>query len=152
MDEIKTQRINSIDFIKGILIVGVTYGHVVSALLAGDSNIPWLYSFVRSYDMPCFAFISGFLLAKSIEKNGFLQNVLNKVTQILIPAFIWELLIYGILERQRPIRFGQIWYLYSIGICLLIIIVTDRLFGKKKWFNAKSLGISSDHRVCVSSP
>lgn len=121
-------RNRSIDFAKGLLIIGVTYGHIVSAFLDGDAYTPWLYTFVRSYDMPMFAFISGILLVRSTQRHTVAYNILQKICLTIVPAVIWEVVIWGGVLRSFPVPFGSIWYLWSIGIVFLVMLITIRVF------------------------
>ena len=50
------------DFYRGLLIWGVVIGHTITALKSGDSSYVWLHTFLRMYDMPMFAFISGYFI------------------------------------------------------------------------------------------
>ena len=53
------------DFYKGMLIWGVVIGHMITALKAGGDCYVWLHTFLRTYDMPMFAFISGYFIYNS---------------------------------------------------------------------------------------
>lgn len=73
------QRDNRFDFYKGLLMVGVVYGHVLTALQNGQYGTLGVHSFIRMYDMPMFAFIAGYFLKSSCSRHGFAYNVINKV-------------------------------------------------------------------------
>ena len=46
------RRDTGIDFIKGMLIFGVVYGHLITALTVGSHCQVWLHTFMRTFDMP----------------------------------------------------------------------------------------------------
>ena len=82
------KRDTGIDFIKGILIFGVVYGHVITALTVGSHQQVWLHTFMRTFDMPFFMLLSGFFFRKSLSSNGFVKVLLNRLTMIgiLLPV------------------------------------------------------------------
>jgi len=99
------QRDASIDFIKGMLIWGVVYGHVISVLLSGCTHdMVWLHAFVRTFDMPFFMILSGHFLRKSLCHNGCLRVMINRCTMILVPIVVWTLI------RGRVNIFGEMYY------------------------------------------
>ena len=53
------------DFYRGLLMLGVVWGHTITALRYGIGGSSGLLHFFRTYDMPMFAFISGYFLNKS---------------------------------------------------------------------------------------
>jgi len=117
------------DFIRGVLMFGVTLGHVLTALLYSSDLNPWFYVFIRSYDMPMFAMISGMFLRSSLSRKKWGDVLVNKITTILIPAILWEL-IFGVIKRD--IRFGtSCWFLYAIFFSSIIIILIDGLLKNK---------------------
>lgn len=63
-------------------MIGVVLGHSITALKAGSNCDVRMHVFIRTYDMPFFAFISGVFLRKSCEKHNTFENVFNKVTSI----------------------------------------------------------------------
>ena len=126
-DNMSLQRNEKFDFYKGMLMLGVIWGHIITALRADYPEPSWLLTFFRTYDMPMFAFITGFFLKKSVEKHSALYNILNKIGNILIPAAIWEFLInLGMFKLSLSV--GKLWFLWSIFICCAVIIGIDFLF------------------------
>ena len=121
--EMADKRDEIYDFFKGMLMIGVVLGHVLSALQGGEGKTYWIHEFVRTYDMPMFAFISGFFLKRSCAKRSALQNCLNKVCTILFPALIWGE-IYSLLGGRFIPSLGP-WFLYSMFASSIIVIVID---------------------------
>ena len=114
------------DFYKGLLMIGVVLGHVLTALQAGKGETVWIHEFIRTYDMPMFAFISGIFLAKSCRKRGPIKNILNKVGGVLVPAIIWSWLYALVGGRLLP-SIGGLWFLYSIFFSSVVIILVDQI-------------------------
>lgn len=113
------KRDTSIDFIKGMLIWGVVYGHVISVLLMGRTHeMVWLHTFLRTFDMPFFMVLSGHFLRKSLCHNGCLRVMMNRCTMILVPIVVWTLI------RGQTNIFGEMYYflwavLVGSAICVI---------------------------------
>ena len=115
------------DFYKGLLIIGVVLGHVFNALQAGMGKMFWIHEFVRTYDMPMFAFISGLFLKKSCEKRSPFNNIINKASTLLFPALLWSWFFALLSGEWRPTIGGGLWFLYSLFFCSVIIIIIDQI-------------------------
>ena len=109
-----------IDFLKGILIWGVVFGHTLTLLLAGSTDTnPWIVTFIRTYDMPFFMILSGYFLKKSLCSSSALKVVVNRVTMIFVPICFWTLL------RGSFNVFGGLYYflwavLASAIVCAMV--------------------------------
>src|SRR5689334_5733384 len=67
-------RIAWIDFVKGIAIILVVYGHVIQGAAYGGLVDGWKFfplseAFIYSFHMPAFFFVSGMLSGRSLEKG-----------------------------------------------------------------------------------
>ena len=120
------QRDDRYDFYKGLLMFSVVFGHVITALANGISIPSGIHVFVRTFDMPAFAFISGFFLRKSCRKHPFHVGVLNKIGSILFPAFLWSGII-NILLGDKFFSIGRLWFLWSIFFVSCVILIIDRI-------------------------
>ena len=90
-----TARNRVIDFYKGILMWGVIWGHFITACFAGWCDKPvGIHTFFRIYDMPFFMLISGYLLQGSINRYSLKQLLMNKVTYLLVPLAVWNILLW----------------------------------------------------------
>ena len=132
--KIYTQRIPKYDLYKGFLIYSVILGHTVTALSIEISSVLRLHIFIRSFDIPFFAFISGYFLQKSCQKREWYKNILKKLTEILVPIIIWNV-IYNIATTLIGIKqslwdITHFWFLWSILACSCLVIVIDRIFQK----------------------
>ncbi|WP_298237234.1 acyltransferase family protein [uncultured Algibacter sp.] len=73
-------RYEWVDQARGLGIFLVIYGH----------NYPFLESYIYSFHMPLFFFIAGMFHPKNITK----YSIVKRAKSILIPYFIWSLLLY----------------------------------------------------------
>lgn len=103
------RRDTGIDFIKGMLIFGVVYGHLITALTAGSHCHVWLHIFMRTFDMPFFMLLSGFFFRKSLAKNGYLKVLLNRLTMILVPIVFWT-----VIRGHLNIFGGMYYFLWAV--------------------------------------
>lgn len=121
------KRDESIDFVRGLLMLGVMYGHVVDALFGGLQHVSiWVHSFVRIYDLPFFMIISGFLLRKSCERHGSIFVVINRIGMLGVPIVFWTLI------RGHINIFGWMYYflwaiLLSGSICCFVRLISCKL-------------------------
>lgn len=139
-DSMQKREINY-DFYKALLIIGVTYGHVLTALQGGGGHTFWIHQFIRTYDMPMFAFISGLFLFGSCKKHTIVLNLLRKVGMLLFPAIVWEL-FFNIIGGEYRISTDRFWFLYSLFIVSEIIIVVDSLCKNNSRMKAFMFSIS----------
>ncbi|WP_284653591.1 acyltransferase family protein [Flavobacterium terrisoli] len=78
--EISNNRINWVDQVKGITIFLVVYAH----------NFPFNEKYIYGFHMPLFIMISGFFHPKAPQ----LKDLTKRLSTIIIPYFIWSLLLY----------------------------------------------------------
>lgn len=112
------------DFYKGMLMFSVVVGHTITALKAGASEPVWVLIFIRTFDMPMFAFVTGVFLRKSCNKHLFYENILNKVGTILLPIILWNWIL-NLLTGNFSLSIGQFWFLWSIFYVCCIVILID---------------------------
>ena len=74
-------RIDWIDLVKGFGIILVIYGH----------NLPFLESYIYTFHMPLFFFISGLLHSKKMLNYAIIKK---RAKQILVPYFLWSMLLF----------------------------------------------------------
>lgn len=117
-------RVNRWDFYKGLLMLSVVWGHTITALKAGALDSMGILVFLRTFDMPMFAFITGYFLKKSCEKRSWHENIINKIGVILCPVIIWNLL-YNVLVGSLSLNVGRFWFLWSIFFVSCIVIIID---------------------------
>ena len=109
------------DFYKGILMFGVIWGHSITNLLAGDQNNISIHWIMRTYDMPMFMVISGYFLAFSLAKCDLKTILKDKMTTILFPVVLWDLITtYGT-------SLGHLYFLWAIFLSSVITALIAEL-------------------------
>ncbi len=135
-----TKRNEKIDFYKGILILGVIWGHMITALSGGaDAQIVvWIHRFFRTYDMPMFIFIAGFFLQKTLGKYNWWKYNISKAGHILLPVILWNAIFYflkAVLVRSFSFTVllkscTGLWFLWATFFCSVIVITIKGIFKK----------------------
>ncbi|MBQ9428194.1 MAG: acyltransferase family protein [Clostridia bacterium] len=128
-------RDNRLDFIKAVLILGVVYGHLLN-LFRLDSGVSfWLHTVIRTFDMPMFMMIGGYLLSKSVSKYHPFKYILNKVSNLLFPLVFWNLIFkifVSVVNRKFDLLslFKSVegyWFIWSIFICSVTFILLSMM-------------------------
>lgn len=124
----KAKRNSLIDFYKGMLIIGVIWGHTITALRAGEGTPVWILTFFRTYDMPFFMLLSGYFLAVSMNKRPWKQVAVKRVRNILVPLLAWQVVfgLTGPLFASLKSMFS-LWFLWSLIGCTAIVIAIRAL-------------------------
>lgn len=120
------ERNKEFDFLKGLLMWGVVWGHVISCLLKNYSSDIWIHIFFRTYDMPMFMLLSGYFLSKSIKKYSLYQLLRNKTTAILFPTLLWSLI-----ESDFQTCFNY-YFLYAIFCSSIMVSIIENTI-RLKW-------------------
>ncbi|MHB8778175.1 MAG: acyltransferase family protein [Anaerolineales bacterium] len=138
-------RANWVDYGKGIGIILMVYGHLLSSAYHGSIHIPEHFfalsdSILYGFHMPFFFFLSGLFVESSFQKRGAKNYLLDKFSRIAYPYIIWSILqvsievLFSSQTQQgatlsdllaivyRP--WGQFWFLYA----LLLMYVTYAIF------------------------
>ncbi|PSU88002.1 acyltransferase family protein [Photobacterium kishitanii] len=122
-------RDSSIDLVKFLLIFLVVLGHSiqffdVSKNINFDASI--LYSWIYSFHMPLFMFVSGYLYkVKSLSKH----DIYKKFKLLIIPFVFWA--IYSSIINRENVLTGIIdvfinpdsglWFLYILFLCMCTV-------------------------------
>ncbi|HET9912190.1 MAG TPA: acyltransferase [Anaerolineales bacterium] len=134
-------RADWVDYAKGIGIILVVYGHLLSSAYHAGLNIPsdffaYSDSIIYSFHMPLFFFLSGLFVESSFRKRGAKSYLLDKFTRIAYPYFLWSILQVGIevifssqtqkgtgLENLLAIPYrpwGQFWFIYALFLMHIV--------------------------------
>lgn len=139
MGENTLKRIGYIDIAKCVAIVSVVLGHVLAYDLYGFDTV-WkqslLMSFICSYHMPLFMFLSGLVSVTAIQKNVVLNDVIKRVRMLFVPFLVigslYSLWRYGNLDFvQSEMKFGY-WYLWVLFV-FYVITYPICIGGGKLW-------------------
>ena len=146
-------RLQWVDQAKGIGILLVVFGHVLSGVkLAGLEMDPrffrWTWDAIYSFHIPLFFYLSGLFFPHSWQRRGLRSVLLSKVDTLVYPYVLWSLL-QGLLQVamsqhvNNPVTLGEVfsllwhprqefWFLYALFfvylyVCLLYLVLPSRL-------------------------
>lgn len=110
------ERLQYIDFAKGISILFVVMGHIVQYNLKGESPTV-VFNFIYSFHMPLFFFLSGYVAAlsnTSMSKDKVLSFIRKKGVSLLLPFITWGIIV-NMLMRNINVEevLQQFWLLFS---------------------------------------
>jgi fucose 4-O-acetylase-like acetyltransferase len=137
-------RINFLDFAKGILIILVVIGHSVQFLMYGGSQAFFedpLFKAIYMFHMPLFMAISGFLSYGGIQRGPFLKFSLKKTYSYIVPIFAWSITFVlplylfgkGLPNRSifeaiwREFFGGNLWFFWALLGCLLLTALVKKM-------------------------
>lgn len=142
------QRLQWVDYAKGIGIFLVVVGHVIrglenSSILQSSPLLSKVDQWIYAFHMPLFFFISGLFVQRSLSKP-LKDYVLDKVYVIAYPYFVWSLLqtvfqvlgsnytnhstisLFDILKiGYQPIL--EFWFFYTLFVILLLYGILYKL-------------------------
>lgn len=128
------RRDNYIDFLRGIAIFLVLYGHSIQYLTCNDSffdNV--LFKFIYSFHMPLFMFVSVYVFYWSCKKRKLEDVLISRFRGIGIPMLVWGYLSFlissknGMLGSVLSITKGfleqclGIWFLWAVLISSILV-------------------------------
>lgn len=124
------ERIDWLDYAKGLAILSVVIGHVAQSLSNGTH--PWR-DIIVIYEMPLFFMLSGIMVNKTIGKP-LLQNIRKKVSSLLIP-FIMVGGIYAVFMGSfNELIFNMYhhgyWFLISLCLCWILFLFMNSIIQK----------------------
>jgi fucose 4-O-acetylase-like acetyltransferase len=124
-----------IDYAKGIGIILVVYGHLLSSGYHDGLNIPGHFyelsrNIIYSFHMPLFFLLSGLLVEESLQKRGPREYVIDKLKKIAYPYFLWsamQIFIEAMFSDHTQsgttlsnlftiwyLPWGQFWFIYAL--------------------------------------
>jgi len=141
-------RINWIDYAKGLLIILVVFGHVLRGLHGAHipiDNEKLMDTLIYSFHMPAFFWLSGLFLGKNMG-HGFKDFYQKKLSRVLYPFLLWSL-IQGSLsvilnsmtnsskDMHRLAFFwlyplDQFWFLHALVLIQVLFFLTKRFSWK----------------------
>jgi fucose 4-O-acetylase-like acetyltransferase len=147
------QRNNLIDYLRGLAIFLVIWGHSIQFLSTTSFNAlaDTVFIVIYSWHMPCFIGMAGWLFFPSQKNKSFGSIVSSKTKQILVPLMIWsgirlladgsESMEHGnfsFLTAGKYLSFvtTALWFLWSAYLCSLINAVISKFTSDKPWIYA----------------
>ncbi len=143
------KHIEYIDLQKGICILLVVFGHLLQSNTTESSHHP-IFSFIYSFHMPLFMFVSGYIGYKTYKVNNVNESfsgLVKKTRSLLLPYFIWPLVVYNLfmvkeynfniskqfmdlLTQWSPLWF--LWYLFQFYVLYTIFLLIYKTVKFKK--------------------
>lgn len=141
----KGKRNEYFDILKGATIILVVLGHCI-VLGSGKEYYEnslyldnWLHKIIYSFHMPTFMLISGFFFYYTIQKYTAIQIVKNRITSLLIPIIVWQMLYVTILTiidngsftahtYINHSYFNALWFLWSVLWNSFIVLIIHHFF------------------------
>jgi fucose 4-O-acetylase-like acetyltransferase len=144
------KRIDWVDYGKGIGIILVVYGHLLSSGYHAGLKIPEHFfalsdSIIYSFHMPFFFFLSGLFVESSFRKRGARSYLIDKLTRIAYPYFVWSILQMSVevifssqTQKGASISdilaipyhpWGQFWFVYTLFLMHVAYTLCSK-FGK----------------------
>ena len=124
-------RNERMDFFKGVLILGVIWGHTIQNFCVGSIDFVSPYWNVQTFDMPMFMIISGFFLRSSLEKKTFIEILKDKATTLLLPALIWGVVVIG--RAQSLDSFSALYFLWVVLFSSLVVATVAKTIKSILW-------------------
>jgi fucose 4-O-acetylase-like acetyltransferase len=139
-----TGRNDYLDYLKGILILLVVYGHTIQFLVYQHSEEFWYdpaFKFIYIFHMPLFMGVSGFVSYGSMGRNTVFETIKKRFLQLIVPIFCWMIIYESVIvfaavaadrigtERALMLLPGLIlkatsnsfWFLQSVFISSVIL-------------------------------
>jgi len=133
-------RIKSIDFLKGLTIISVVWGHAIQSInpMPGEDIV---FNCIYSCHMPLFMFLSGFV---SYKLRNEISDIKKRAYQLLVPFFIYPILagvvLKGTFSVSRWIEIIKtpeegLWFLYILfyisSFFIIINVLNTKMGGGK---------------------
>lgn len=125
------KRIPELDFIKGIAIILVIIGHVISQVWNSDPAVyekAFLFRLCYSFHMPLFAFVSGWICCVTMKTD--IHWLIKRIRRIALPYIIMTVFVFFLLRGNSISQFiinTPYWYLIFIIIADSIFFVGEKL-------------------------
>lgn len=144
----KSVRNADFDFIKGILILLVIYGHLCMYFSETDYEKNTLTTYIRLFQMPLFIFISGYFQKSVISLSDMWQKLLKSIRHIIIPMGCWAIIAFCTKVIIYYFSIGNMnvdsmflstrgiislfWYLGALFLCQIYYYTFDVIYNINK--------------------
>ena len=133
----KSNRLEHIDILKGLLIILVVIGHI--------GGIPTLHKYIYWFHMPCFFILSGYVFKPDVRGNVY-KLVQNRICRYMIPCYMWWFILQvvlgtftlqGILHILWGGRLvgGVYWYISCLTLTQILFFILLKINSSKKICN-----------------
>jgi fucose 4-O-acetylase-like acetyltransferase len=133
----QSKRIVELDFFKGIAIILVVVGHFVLTNWADSCDKHPVYTWIYSFHMPLFFFISGYLM--SLSNRGLSSKTVKKKTlALMLPFLVWSFVLaplfagnqvyFSLDEFLNPNT--KYWFVYLLWFYSIIYYICNSIYKK----------------------
>jgi fucose 4-O-acetylase-like acetyltransferase len=130
-------RVDWVDAAKGFGIILVVVGHAIRGLLdarilIGTAPVQCIDTWIYSFHMPLFFFLTGLFIARSAEKDTLAHFMFDKVATLAYPYFVWSTITILLKTALGPLPntprslrdlpqilyhpIEQYWFLYTLFV------------------------------------
>jgi fucose 4-O-acetylase-like acetyltransferase len=145
-------RVDWVDAAKGFGIILVVVGHATRGLLEArilseTAFVHYVDTWIYSFHMPLFFFLTGLFIVRSAEKNTFPSFIFDKVATLAYPYFVWSIITILLKTALGPLPttprslrdlplilyhpIEQYWFLYTLfvlSICFKLLYFSRTSF------------------------
>lgn len=143
-----TKKDQNVETLRGLAIILVVFGHMIGYTSTGgmrvsdDSIYRYLYYSLEYVRLPLFTVISGWVYAnKPIQDTNHFKFIKGKLRRLILPMFVISTLLFlfrmiipgtntkpeiNDLPRNLIFPYDVYWYLFSLFLIFLTIMVLDR--------------------------
>ncbi|MGH4119465.1 acyltransferase family protein [Clostridium sp.] len=134
------KRNNRIDFLKGLIILLVVWGHTIQFANNGEFDffLNPIFIFIYTFHMPLFVFIGGYLFLYSVSNKRCSKVIINKIKQLVVPIVCWSTTYYLLthLLTGNSISIvnlinryiSSFWFLFTLFVITLIVVFVHKYF------------------------
>lgn len=135
------ERIKSIDFLRGITIILVVWGHAIQTINSSPGENT-MFNLIYSFHIPLFMFLSGFV---SYKLRNTLADIKKRAYQLLIPFLVYPviagLLLHGSFSVSRWVEIVKtpdsgLWFLYVLfyitSFFIFVNVINSKTGGGKR--------------------
>lgn len=127
------QRYNYIDRLKGLAIILVVIGHILSFSMIGDRNP--INTVITSFHMPLFIFLSGVVIKEPKLGKALFKRLLQLLVPFLVVGLLFNLCINDSFESFFANGFKKgYWYLWVLAVYNLFLLSTKIFLLKRYHF------------------
>ncbi|NDV79135.1 acyltransferase family protein [Dysgonomonas sp. 511] len=104
------------DFIKGLLIISVVFGHIIQHIKYSDGAFwdDYIFKSMWMFNMPLFVGISGYFTFFSLRRKTAATFLKERILYLFIPLFIWSMIMgcVGLIPSWESIA-DKLFYMYA---------------------------------------
>ncbi len=121
-NKLELQRIDEFDLYKGIAIILVVCGHLIMSNWENAIDKHPVYTWIYSFHMPLFFFVSGFLIDYTFINRSVLGSLKKRFLSLMIPYVVWCFIIAPSVNNRAELSFIHVfvdtnpryWFVYLL--------------------------------------